>query len=80
MLNTSKQSPPADTPKKKGLSVQTFSKRLLRFDMVLLVLMLVLAFFLGSFSASNTDLFLHLGLGNPFQSDADDSDWVHTLG
>ena len=54
-----------------------FRRRLFRFDMVLFVLVLVLAFFLGSFAANNTDFFLHLGLGNPWTDSGDQSHWVH---
>jgi len=49
----------------------------LRFDMLLLVLVLVLAFFLGSFTANNSDVLLHLSLGNPLGTNADQTGWVH---
>jgi hypothetical protein len=49
------------------------ARRLFRYDMVLLALVLVLAFFLGSFVASNTEVFLHLGLGSPWGSEEDRS-------
>jgi len=74
---TSKPPPPAMAASLKQISPQTFARRLFRFDMVLLALVLIFAFFLGSFTAYNTDLFLHLSLGSPFGSNADESGWVH---
>jgi tetratricopeptide (TPR) repeat protein len=59
------------------VSRETLTRRLFRFDMVLLTMVLVLAFFLGSFIATNSDLFLDLALGNPFGADADPSGWPH---
>src|SRR5206468_5973095 len=60
-----------------GLSPRTFANRLFRFDMVLLGLVLVLAFFLSTFAAHNSDILLHLGLGSPFRSGGDASGWPH---
>jgi tetratricopeptide (TPR) repeat protein len=59
------------------LSQETLARRLFRFDMVLLALVLVLAFFLGSFVASSTELYLYLALANPFAGDPDASSWPH---
>jgi hypothetical protein len=63
----------AEKPK-KTLSQGAFSRQLFRLDMALVALVLLLAFFLGSFVASNSDLFLHLGLGGPF---GESSRWPH---
>jgi hypothetical protein len=52
-------------------------RRFLWFDVALFTLALILAFFLGSFTAHNSDLFLHLGLGNPFGNRVESSGWVH---
>jgi hypothetical protein len=52
-----------------------FARQLLRLDRVLLVLVLLLAFFLGSFVASNSDLVMHLAVANPFGEEA--SRWPH---
>src|SRR4051794_26365040 len=75
--------PPPESPPSEpavpavGLSPRTFANRLFRFDMALLGLVLVLAFFLGAFAAHNSDVFLHLGLGSPFRSGGDTSGWPH---
>ena len=62
---------PAKTP-----TPETFARRLFRLDMILLGLVLVLAFFLGSFSANNSELYLHLGLPSPFANQYGNT-WVH---
>src|SRR5437667_1865916 len=69
--------PPETSEPAVGLSPRTFTNRLFRFDMALLGLVLVLAFFLGAFAAHNSDIFLHLGLGSPFRAGADPSGWPH---
>src|SRR5439155_19978898 len=69
--------PPEPAATDVGLSPRTFTNRLFRFDMALLGLVLVLAFFLGAFAAHNSDIFLHLGLGDPFRAGADPSGWPH---
>jgi hypothetical protein len=50
-------------------------RQLAHLDTALLVLVLVLAFFLGSFAAANSDLLMHLALANPFAGEA--SRWPH---
>src|SRR5438128_12453671 len=75
--------PPGDLPLigEKTVSAPALARRLFRFDLVLLGVVAVLAFLLGSFTAHNTDLYLHLGLGNPFDADGDGegdaASWPH---
>jgi hypothetical protein len=60
----------AASPKPKTPAAQAMVKRLYRLDVALLALVLLLAFFLGSFTASDSDLFLHLSFANPFAASA----------
>jgi tetratricopeptide (TPR) repeat protein len=74
MVTSSPTTAPATA---KVLTPQAFTHRLFRLDMALLALVLILAFCLGSFRATNSDVFLHLALGSPFRAGADPSGWVH---
>jgi hypothetical protein len=77
-VTTPALAPPTDPSKDEStVSRETLTRRLFRFDMVLVSLTLVLAFFLGSFLATNSDIFLDLALGNPFGADADPTGWPH---
>jgi hypothetical protein len=69
--------PQAIGPTESTLCPEASARRLFRLDMILLALVLILAFFLGSFTASNTEVFLHLSLANPFADYPPGGQWVH---
>src|SRR5438046_2495374 len=78
-IPTPAPAPPGDLPLigEKTVSAPALARRLFRFDLVLLGVVAVLAFLLGSFTVHNTDLYLHLGLGNPFAAEGDAASWPH---
>jgi len=50
-------------PKRPSMSPERFQQEVVRFERVLLLLVLVFAFFLASFTARNSDTWLHLATG-----------------
>jgi hypothetical protein len=55
--------PPPAPPQPKRLTPQRVAAEMTRLDRVLVVVVLVLSFFLGSFTANNSDLWMHLATG-----------------